>query len=133
MIGSTRTQNSPQFSPDGKSIAFASERSGSPEIWMCDSEGRNPIQLTSFGGPEAGTPRWSPDGKELAFDSHAKGDADIYLLSVEGGVPRRITFDNSVMLCRVGLKMEGGFTFLPIAAEIIRCGRCRLKKAQPYR
>lgn len=95
LIGSTRTQSSPQFSPDGKSIAFSSDRSGSPEIWTCDSAGLNPIQLTSFGGPEAGSPRWSPDGKQLAFDSHAKGDADIYVLSVEGGVPRRITTDSS--------------------------------------
>jgi eukaryotic-like serine/threonine-protein kinase len=95
LIASTRTQFCPQFSPDSKSIAFASDRSGSPEIWMCDSEGRNPIQLTSFGGPEAGTPRWSPDGKQLAFDSRAKGDIDIYVLSVEGGLPRRITSDSS--------------------------------------
>lgn len=95
LIGSTRTQGGPQFSPDGKSIAFGSDRSGSPEIWTCDSEGLNPIQLTSFGGPEVGTPRWSPDGKQIAFDSHAKGDADIYVLGVEGGVPRRITSDSS--------------------------------------
>jgi len=95
LIGSTRTQSSPQFSPDGKSIAFSSDRSGSPEIWTCDSEGLNPIQLTSFGGPEAGSPRWSPDGKQITFDSHAKGDADIYVLSVEGGVSRRITTDSS--------------------------------------
>ena len=95
LIASTRIQFCPQFSPDGKSIAFGSNRSGSPEIWMCDSEGRNPIHLTSFGGPEVGTPRWSPDGKQIAFDSRAKGDLDIYLLSVEGGPPRRITSDSS--------------------------------------
>jgi eukaryotic-like serine/threonine-protein kinase len=95
LIGSTRTQSGPQFSPDGKSIAFQTDRSGSPEIWMCDSEGLNPIRLTSFGGPEVGSPRWSPDGKQLAFDSHAKGHADIYVLSVEGGLPRRITSESS--------------------------------------
>ena len=95
LIGSTRTQWGPQFSPDGKSIAFGSDRSGSPEIWMCDSEGLNPIRLTSFGGPRVGSPRWSPDGKQIAFDSHAKGYADIYVLSVEGGLPRRITSESS--------------------------------------
>ena len=62
---------------------------------MCDSEGLNPIRLTSFGGPEVGSPRWSPDGKQLAFDSHAKGHADIYELNVEGGLPRRITSESS--------------------------------------
>jgi len=40
LIASTRTQFGPQYSPDGKSIAFGSDRSGSPEIWICNSEGR---------------------------------------------------------------------------------------------
>jgi Tol biopolymer transport system component len=95
LIGSTRTQWGPQFSPDGKSIAFESDRSGSHEIWMCDSEGLNPVRLTFFDGPRVGSPRWSPDGKQIAFDSHAKGYADIYVLSVEGGLLRRITSESS--------------------------------------
>jgi Tol biopolymer transport system component len=94
LIASTRKQGGPQVSSDGKSIAFESDRSGSPEIWMCDSEGLNPIQLTTFGGPEVGAPRWSPDGKLLAFDSHTKGYADIYVLNVEGGLPRRLTTES---------------------------------------
>jgi len=91
LIASTRAQSGPQFSPDGKKIAFGSNRSGSPEIWICDSEGLNPTQLTSIGGPETGTPRWSPDGKQISFDSHAKGNWDIYLVSAEGGSPKCLT------------------------------------------
>lgn len=91
LITSTRGDVSPQFSPDGKRIAFTSDRSGSAEIWVCDSQGLNPTQLTSFGGAHTGTPRWSPDAQHIAFDSRPEGHADIYVVSAEGGKPRRLT------------------------------------------
>ncbi len=95
LISSTRRETSPQFSPDGKKIAFGSDRSGSYEIWVCDSEGLNPMPLTSFGGPHSGTPRWSPDGRRIAFDSTKEGSRDIYVVSAEGGAPRRLTSEPS--------------------------------------
>src|SRR4051794_33456596 len=61
----------PQYSPDGSKIAFASRRSGKEEIWVVNSDGSSPVQLTSFNGPATGCPRWSADGKSLAFDSRA--------------------------------------------------------------
>src|SRR2546429_7127273 len=48
LIASTRMDVAPSYAPDGKRIAFASDRSGNLEIWMCDSEGSNPVQLTKF-------------------------------------------------------------------------------------
>lgn len=90
-ISSTREEFNPQFSTDGRRIAFASERSGSMEIWVCDHDGANAVQLTSFGGPQVGTPRWSPDGERIAFDSLAAGDWDIYVISARGGKPVRLT------------------------------------------
>ncbi len=92
LIFSSQREETPQFSPDGKRIVFASTRSGSMEIWICDSDGRNPLQLTSFGGPyTTGTPRWAPDGKLIAFDSRPNGPSDIFVISPEGGSPRRLT------------------------------------------
>jgi eukaryotic-like serine/threonine-protein kinase len=86
VISSSRRDDAPQLSSDGSKIAFESERSGSSEIWMCDRDGANALQLTGFGA-HAGTPRWSPEGRRIAFDS----DNDIYVLEVAGGLPRRLT------------------------------------------
>jgi hypothetical protein len=62
---------------------------------MCDSDGRNPVPLTSFGGPDVGSPHWSPDGQLIAFDSLAPGNRDIYVVGTEGGKPRRLNGDTS--------------------------------------
>jgi len=93
IIESTRDDRSAQYSPDGKMIAFRSDRSGSSEIWLCDAEGRNPTQLTSFRGPLTGAPHWSPDGLQVAFDSRPQGNSDIYAVVVASGTVRRITRD----------------------------------------
>jgi Tol biopolymer transport system component len=66
-------------------------RSGSEEIWICDSDGANVIQLTSLGGPSVTTPRWSPDGTKIAFDSTAAGEYDIWVVGANGGKPQRMT------------------------------------------
>jgi Tol biopolymer transport system component len=93
LISSTRGDASPDFSPDGKRIVFASNRSGSSEIWVADSDGQHPVQLTAFNRGFAGSPRWSPDGRQIAFDARAAGSADIYVIDAEGGQPRRLTID----------------------------------------
>ena len=95
LISSTQTESSPQFSPDGNRIVFTSTRSGAPEIWVCDSEGLNPVQLTSFGGPLTGSPRWSPDGQRIAFDSRPEPHSDIFVINADGGAPHRLTTDPS--------------------------------------
>src|SRR5262249_1985560 len=73
LISSTRDDVEAQFSPDGKRIAFDSNRSGSDEIWVCDSDGSNAVQLTSLGVGNTGAPRWSPDGERIVFHTSAEG------------------------------------------------------------
>jgi Tol biopolymer transport system component/predicted Ser/Thr protein kinase len=94
LISSSRQDVWSAYSPDGKRIAFASDRSGSMEIWTCHSDGSNLIQLTSVGGL-VGNPRWSPDGKFIVFDSRRAGQADIFVIGAEGGNPQRLTTDPS--------------------------------------
>jgi Tol biopolymer transport system component len=90
-IVSTRSSFQPDYSPDGTRIAFSSDRTSAFEIWVCDSEGRQPLQLTSFRGPQTGSPRWSPDGRWIAFDSRPDGPSDIFVINSGGGEPRRLT------------------------------------------
>jgi Tol biopolymer transport system component len=45
-IYSTREQLTPRYSPDGARIAFQSDRSGTPEIWLSDADGGNATRLT---------------------------------------------------------------------------------------
>ncbi len=94
-LASTRIDGNPRFSPDGKQVVFASERSGGFEIWLADDRGGNLLRLTSFGREgRPGSPRWSPDGKTIAFDVYASAEGstgDIYVVSASGGPPRRVT------------------------------------------
>jgi Tol biopolymer transport system component/predicted Ser/Thr protein kinase len=95
LISSTLIGNvGPQFSPDGKKIVFQSFWFEGSEIWVCDSDGSNRLQLTSF-GRISGTPRWSPDGRQIAFDSRPETRSDIFVINAEGGNPRRITTETS--------------------------------------
>ena len=95
LIASTRTDFFPQISPDGDRIAFESDRSGSPEVWVCDRDGRRPVQLTSFVDLNAVSPCWSPDGRWIAFDAAPDGNPDIYVISADGGSPRPLTTESS--------------------------------------
>jgi len=99
LIASTREDASPAFSPDGQRIAFASNRSGRFEIYVCGGDGSNPVQLTSMKAPDTGTPAWSPDAKQIAFDSRLEGHSDIFVINAEGGSPHRLTterYDNEL-------------------------------------
>jgi Tol biopolymer transport system component/DNA-binding winged helix-turn-helix (wHTH) protein len=90
LISSSRGDAYSQVSPDGKSIAFQSWRSGSPEIWVCERDGSNPLQLTSFSGPQVGPPSWSPDSRRIAFDLRSSGHPELYAVNVEGGPPKPV-------------------------------------------
>jgi Tol biopolymer transport system component len=86
---STRDQDDPQYSPDGRRIAFLSGRSGTYEIWTADANGDNLMRLTDL--KHTGSPAWSPDGTEIAFDTRINGNPDIWAVHADGGAPRRIT------------------------------------------
>jgi Tol biopolymer transport system component len=80
----------PNFSPDGKKIAFESDRLGYSDIWYCDNDGSDCTQLTSLHGT-AGTARWSPDGHYIAFEFHPQEYYEVYVVEVPGGRPRLVS------------------------------------------
>jgi Tol biopolymer transport system component len=93
VLASTFEDFNAQFSPDGRRVAFETDRSGEThEIWLADADGSNPSPLTRGPGLSQGTPRWSPDGRRIAFDSLGEdGHYGIWTIDVEGGSPRRLT------------------------------------------
>ena len=60
------SNNNPQWSPDGKQIAFTSTRSGKPEIWAIPVDGGEAVQVTDV-DTGADAFKWSPDGKSIGF------------------------------------------------------------------
>lgn len=95
VISSTRQDHSPQFSPDGKRIAFASDRSGSNELWVAEADGSNALKLTSYGGPFVAAPSWSPDGTEIAMQVISGSRFDVDVVSVDGSAPKRLTMGDA--------------------------------------
>ena len=49
LLSSSRFHGYAAFSPDGRRLAFTSDRSGSSEVWTSDGDGSNPVALTAFG------------------------------------------------------------------------------------
>lgn len=75
----------PSWSPDGKQIAFVSDRSGSPQVYVMESDGTNPRRLT-FQSNYSVTPAWSPDGRWIAYGVRTEGEFDLYLIDPTGEV-----------------------------------------------
>ena len=79
------------FSPDGRLIAFTSERSGSRQIWLSDPEGASLRPLTSLNSESGMDPSWSPDGGQIAFSTGTSGGQHVYVVRPEGGAPLQLT------------------------------------------
>ena len=86
----TANDTSPAWSPDGKSIAFVSDREGNREVYVMDANGSDVRNLTKHGN-EDWTPAWSPDGKHIAFASFRDNNWEIYVMESNGGSPTRLT------------------------------------------
>jgi len=92
VISALGSNEGPQLSPNGRKLAFMSNRAGSMEIWISDPDGSYPLKLTSLDG--CGSPRWSPDSRSIVFDSIHTGSPAAYVVGVDGGEPRPVAEGN---------------------------------------
>lgn len=85
----------PRFSPDGKWIAFTSNRMGNNDVYVVPVTGGEPRQLTWYSGDDQAL-YWTPDGKEIVFTSN-RGEhpfgSPLYKVALDGTVPRAMGMD----------------------------------------
>jgi dipeptidyl aminopeptidase/acylaminoacyl peptidase len=87
-----RSAASPTFSPNADRIAFLTNITGTPQVWMVSASGGWPEQLT-FYADRVDVVRWSPDGSGLIFAKSRGGDenAQLFWLSPDGAQVRALT------------------------------------------
>jgi DNA-binding winged helix-turn-helix (wHTH) protein len=124
-------QSGSTWSPDGRFIAYSSDRGGKFDIWVQQVSGGDPIQITKRPGQNI-QPAWSPDGKFIAYRSE-QGDGGIYMIPALGGagLERKIapfgyfpqwSPDSSQILFRTHFTAIGGFTWRGLmAAHPAKC------------
>ena len=85
----------PDYSPDGKRIAFDASWAGPRRIWAVDNRGHNPQQLTSdtSEGISHVRPRWSPDGMRVVFQNIERTRFDVRVFDLANGKSVWITND----------------------------------------
>ena len=85
LMGGMALDVQPRFSPDGKQIAFVSDRTGNDQIWVADVDGKNPRQITRSDNARPIQPIWTPDGQYLVANGtmyHKDGGTGVRLIPV---------------------------------------------------
>ena len=83
-------EHQPRFSPDGRRIAFTSDRGGGDNIWVMNVDGSDKRQVTKEDFRLLNQPTWSPDGRFIAAKKHfttgrSLGTGEVWLYHVSGG------------------------------------------------
>ncbi len=87
----------PRLSPDGKWVAFTSNRLGNDDVWVMPATGGEPRQLTFFSGSDA-VLGWTPDGQRVLFSTSRGPGAwgsPLYTVSKDGGLPEPLPMDRA--------------------------------------
>ncbi|MGH9224818.1 MAG: DPP IV N-terminal domain-containing protein [Acidimicrobiales bacterium] len=81
----------PKWSPDGRKIAFESNRDGNTEVWIMNANGSNPTQLTFTASGSNSPGSWHPDGSAITFQSTRDGNFEVYKVNIDGTELTRLT------------------------------------------
>jgi len=79
----------PALSPEGSMIAYCSDRSGNPDVYVVHKTGGEPLQLTTHSGSDT-DPAWFPDGSTIVFVSNRDGEPAIWRIPPLGGEPVKL-------------------------------------------
>ncbi len=90
------SSDGPHVSPDGRRIAYISERDGTAQVHVMNLDGSAPRKLTDRKSPCARV-RWSPDGSQIAFVSFEGPYPQLFTIPAEGGEPRQLTSLNEAV------------------------------------
>jgi Tol biopolymer transport system component len=88
----------PRFSPDGGSIAFVSDQSGSDNLWVADADGSRARALSKLEKRQFVSPEWTPDGRYVVVSRNSSlfGTLyDLYLYHRDGGTGIKMTGSRS--------------------------------------
>ena len=94
LTNNTAVDWSPKISPDGKQIAFISDRDGNQEIYVMDIDGSNQNRLT-FNDVADWDPCWSADGSKLIFSSDTGEYLDLFMMNKDGSELRKFIVNGS--------------------------------------
>ena len=83
------------LSPDGRLIAFTTDRDGNYEIYLMNTDGTGLTNLTNSSSDENYTISWSPRGRQIAFSSNRDGNYEIYVMSSDGTGLTRLTYNSA--------------------------------------
>lgn len=91
LTGSLANEREPSCSPDGRSVVFASDATGSYQLYLLPLDQTQPIPLTNSAGMNF-APTFSPDGQQIAFVStRNNGIPTIWLMNADGSNQRQVT------------------------------------------
>jgi TolB protein len=100
----------PDFAPDGRKLAFVSDRDFAPGIYTIAADGSKQRKSNRGSGVAFAFPGWSPDGARITFTSDQEGGYDIYVMRANGSGQKRLTIN--------GVPTDSGPVFSPDGAQI---------------
>lgn len=94
LTGFQANEHTPRWSPDGRRIAFVSDRDGDRDIYVIDvnaTGGTAPDRNLTRSDVPSWQPAWSPDGTQIAYASYTEENWDIWIVNVDGTGRVRVT------------------------------------------